>query len=315
MRSSLVLTLLGAFASACATQADAPMETTPLNEIGALLAKEDGGMPAFFDCLRENHAVVISAHRGGPAAGYPENALETLARTASLMPALLEIDSQRSSDGVLVLMHDDTLDRTTTGEGPVAEKTFDELRALRLVDNDGEETAFQIPTLEEALDWSEGRAMLALDRKDPISYEDLIRIVEKHNAFGRVMFATYSLDDAIKVARLSPRAMIVTPVEGADDLDTLKAGGVALDHVISWTGTETPRPDLYADLAAQGVESAFATLGWWTGSWDSRIRMLEDDTLYLKVTRGAHLVATDRPLVVADVLPGFRRIGLCISRE
>ena len=108
--------------------------------------------------------------------------------------------------------------------------------------------------------------------------------------------------------------MIVTPIESLEDLETLRTGGVDADHVISWTGTEIPRPALYETLAREGVESAFATLGWWTGSWDSRIRMLEDDTLYLKVTEGAHLIATDRHFEVAAVLPGVAKLPQCSAR-
>ena len=152
MRRISLLALSGALlAGACATQPPAAVLSQPaIADLAPLAIDEEGGLPAFFDCVRANGAVVISAHRGGPAAGYPENALETFEHTASRMPALLEIDIQRSSDGVLVLMHDETLDRTSTGEGPVAEQPFEALQALRLVDNDGAETAFQIPTLEEA---------------------------------------------------------------------------------------------------------------------------------------------------------------------
>ena len=310
MRSRLLtgLAFIAMGLNACATAPVAPPQEAPA---APLIASAQGGMPAFFDCLRETGAVLISAHRGGAAPGYPENAIETFEHTTARMQALLEVDILKSADGVLLLMHDDTLERTTTGRGPVTAQPFAALRALRLKDNDGVETAFRIPTLEEALLWSEGRALLALDRKDPVVYEEILTLVEKHDAFGRVLIATYSLEDAMKVAALAPAAMIVTPIESLEDLETLRAGGVDPAQVVSWTGTETPRPALYEALAGEGVESAFATLGWWTGSWDSRIRVLEDDTLYLKVTRGAHLIATDRHFEVGAVLPGVATLPQC----
>ncbi len=300
--------------AACAT---APLEQQGARERGALAppltASAKGGMPGFFDCLRETGAVLVSAHRGGAAPGYPENAIETFEHTTARMQALLEIDVLKSADGVLLLMHDETLDRTTTGRGPVTAQSFAALRSLRLKDNEGAETEFRIPTLEEALVWSEERAFLALDRKDPVTFDEILALVDKHDAFGRVVIATYSLDDAMNVAALAPAAMIVTPIESLEDLETLRAGGVDPAQVIAWTGTETPRPALYDALAGEGVESAFATLGWWTGSWDSRIRVLEDDTLYLKVTKGAHLVATDRHFEVAAVLPGVAKLPRCAA--
>lgn len=298
--------------AACAAPPAAMAE--PADELSSLkLVPKEGGMPGFFDCLRQEEAVIISAHRGGPVPGYPENALETFEHTVSQIPALLEIDVQRSSDGVFILMHDDTLDRTTNGEGAVAEKSFAELQELRLVDNDGLQTDFSIPTLKQALKWADGKTLLALDRKDPISYADMIEVAEEMEAIDRVLIATYSLEDAIMVAALSPKAMIVTPVESLEDLRVLEAGGVDLSHILSWTGTEVPRPELYERLAGEGVESAFATLGYWTGSWDNRILMLEDDTLYRRITRGVQLVATDRAFDVSRILPGVPKVAACTA--
>lgn len=207
MRSSY---LAGAALAAMALNAcmTAPVASPQDEPALPLITSEEGGMPAFFDCLRETGAVLISAHRGGAAPGYPENAIETFEHTTARMQALLEVDILKSADGVLLLMHDDTLDRTTTGRGAVAEQPFAALRALRLKDNDGVETAFRIPTLEETLRWSEGRALLALDRKDPVGYEEILALVEKYDAFGRVLIATYSLEDAMKVAALAPAASI-----------------------------------------------------------------------------------------------------------
>lgn len=277
------------------------------------LVSASGSMPNFFDCLRENEALILSAHRGGPVPGFPENAIETMAKTVSEIPALLEIDVERTADGVLVLMHDATLERTTTGKGKVGEKTLEELGGLRLVDNDGLETEFHIPTLGEALEWSEGRTMLALDRKGATAFEELVAATKAHDAFDRVLFATYSLDDAIRVHRLAPEAMIVAPLVGLEDAKTLEDAGVDLAQILHWGGTEVPTPSFYAALADIGVESAFAPLGWWTGSWDSRITILGDDTLYLPITRGVHLVATDRAREVARVLPGVFKAQLCVA--
>lgn len=293
----------------CATEPAAMPVSAPVTPFS--LVAPEGNLSAFFDCVRENDAVILSGHRGAAVPGYPENAIETFENTLGEIPALLEIDVQKSRDGVLVLMHDDTLARTTTGSGEVRNMTISELKSLNLVDEDGDVTDFRIPTLEEALSWGEGRTILALDRKADTTYQDLVDVVAAREAFGRVVFATYSLEDAAHVALIAPEAMIVTPIEKPEDLDTLRATGVDLSHVISWGGTEVPDPELYAQLAAQGVESAFAPLGSWTGSWDNRIRMLGDDTLYRRITQGVHLVATDRAREVAAVLPGVARAEVC----
>src|SRR5690606_25051382 len=54
----------------------------------------------------EDRVPLVSAHRGGPDIGFPENAIETFQRAASKMPAIIECDIALSKDSVLVLMHD-----------------------------------------------------------------------------------------------------------------------------------------------------------------------------------------------------------------
>lgn len=85
----------------------------------------------------------IIAHRGGGSLA-PENTLAGIALAASLGCRGVEFDVMLSGDGVPVLMHDDTLDRTTGGSGPVAARA---LAALRRLDAGGE----PVPTLVEAL--------------------------------------------------------------------------------------------------------------------------------------------------------------------
>ncbi len=314
MERSFAFAILALATSACSLQSgDRSGSGTVLDAPLFQLVPAQGNMPDFFDCLRSEGAVILSAHRGGPVPGFPENAAETMEQTVSEIPALLEIDVSKTADGVLVLMHDETLDRTTTGEGKLAEKNFDSLSDLRLVDDDGRETSFRIPALDTALAWSEGRTMLALDRKGTTTYEDLVTATEKNSAFGRVVFATYTLDDAAKVYRLAPEAMIVTPLAGPDDAAKLTAAGVNLRNILSWGGTEVPDPARNEALAKLGIESAFAPLGAWTGSWDNRIRMLGDDSLYLRITEGVHLIATDRSRDVARIHPGVTRAKACVA--
>src|SRR5262245_31698202 len=69
----------------------------------------------------------LSGHRGGAQAGYPENCIATFEHTLAHTFALLEIDPRMAKDGAIVVHHDPTLQRTTTGRGPVADFTLAEL--------------------------------------------------------------------------------------------------------------------------------------------------------------------------------------------
>jgi glycerophosphoryl diester phosphodiesterase len=107
----------------------------------------------------------VSGHRGGMMPGYPENCIASCEKTLSLMPAMFEIDPQLTKDSVLVLMHDATIDRTTTGTGKVSDYTYEELRQFFLKDRQGKVTESKIPTLDEILAWGEGKTVFEFDNK------------------------------------------------------------------------------------------------------------------------------------------------------
>jgi glycerophosphoryl diester phosphodiesterase len=80
---------------------------------------------------------LIAAHRGG-ALEWPENSPTAFRRSAALGVDQIEFDIHPTADGEIVVIHDATLDRTTSGSGPVAARTLAELRAVTLNDTDGQ---------------------------------------------------------------------------------------------------------------------------------------------------------------------------------
>lgn len=94
--------------------------------------------------------VQIAAHRGG-AALWPENSLSAFTGALALGVDALELDVHLTADGEVVVIHDATLERTTTGQGAVADLTLALLRTLRLRARDGSVTTDVIPTLDEVL--------------------------------------------------------------------------------------------------------------------------------------------------------------------
>src|SRR5688500_19536721 len=86
---------------------------------------------------------LVSAHRGGAQKGFPENCIATFENTLKSTFAMLEIDPRYTKDGEIVIHHDVTLERTTTGRGRVADFTLAELKQLRLKDPQGNPTEHQ----------------------------------------------------------------------------------------------------------------------------------------------------------------------------
>lgn len=282
-----MLGVLGALA--CALWAAAPAAAQlpePVEPLGA----EDVLVGDFLDCLR-GRATLISAHRGGPEPGYPENALETFANTLSKAPMLIETDVRQTVDGVLVLLHDETLERTTTGRGRVDAARWEELSALRLKDNDGRVTAFRVPRLEDALAWAERRAILQLDVKAGVPVERVVEAVARADARDHAAVIIYTPEDAVRAARADPQVTISAGLEAADAVDALEKAGVARDRLMAWTGIERVRPELWRELHRDGISAAFGTL-WYI---DGEIVKTGNDARYAELAEsGADVLATDR---------------------
>jgi len=116
--------------------------------------------------------IEVIGHRG--AAGLePENTLRSVRRAIELGVDRVEVDVRVSRDGRLVIMHDETVDRTTNGHGYVRELTLNELRSLDA--GMGE----KIPTLEEILEFTMGKAKLEIELKVPEATEPTIQLIEE----------------------------------------------------------------------------------------------------------------------------------------
>ena len=108
-------------------------------------------LPELLDRVREAKGLLIAAHRGGPAPGYPENALETLQYGFKQGIGVFEVDVAESQDGVLYLMHDRSLRRTGGYDGGVADTDWAVVSKLDLLDHEGKPTGFSPPTLADVL--------------------------------------------------------------------------------------------------------------------------------------------------------------------
>lgn len=139
---------------------------------------------------------MISAHRGFSTAA-PENTLAALEAAWRTGADVAEIDVQLTRDGVVVLMHDRALDRTTNGSGLLKDHTLAEIRALDAGSWFGDAFAGErVPTLDEVLEWSQGRLGLLVELKNypyremPL-VERAIAVVEAHRAQDFVVLAGF----------------------------------------------------------------------------------------------------------------------------
>lgn len=183
---------------------------------------------------------LVGAHRGGAGKGLPENCIATFEQTLRYGWALLEIDPRYTKDRVLVLNHDPTLERTTNGTGRVADCTLEELKQLRLKDLEGHLTERRMATLDEALEWARGKAILVLDNKG-VPIEDLVRKIEEHHAEAYAMLIVYSPVDIAKCHALNKNIMMEVMVTNRKLLEAFDRIGVPWHNVIAFVGHAAPQ--------------------------------------------------------------------------
>lgn len=274
-----------------------------------------GDLSATLDCLEGEELTIVSAHRGGPSPGLPENAIETMDAVLHAAPAMMEIDVAASPEGVHYLMHDRTLDRTTTGEGAVSDVSWDVVSKLQLVDEAGWVTPYKVPTFAATLDWAKGKTVLQVDFKRTADFETVIAEIREAGMEQGVILIAYTKAQALRLYELAPEMLISYSVNAPGELEEIVDAGIAPRNIVAFTGTRTARPDLYSYLDGQDVEVIFGTLGRPDRSLDGVFARFGTDERYAELGEGGvDIIATDRPRAAAAALAKAERLpqsGVC----
>jgi glycerophosphoryl diester phosphodiesterase len=292
MRSPLaktaVLPLVAAVAVGCATR------PPQLPDLGSRL-----------DCLRERHLALVAAHRGQPDPSAPENAMSSFRASLAAGVPFLEIDIATTRDGVMVLMHDDTLDRTTTGQGAVIERTWTEIRAFKLKRPDGTILDEGVPRFVDVLRWGRKTgAHFEVDVKKTTRWSDVVEAVRAAGMEPQVVVVTYNLADARTVHELDPGLMISVTLAKGEDLETIRRA-VPPERVMEWVGDQQPDPGALSALRDAGIEPILGTLGRSGQRLDDLFVADGNPSEYGELVKaGVVMIASDRA-VVAQRAIGF----------
>ncbi len=200
---------------------------------------------------------LISAHRGGARTGFPENCIATFENTLQYTPSIFEIDPRLTKDSIIVLMHDETIQRTSTGTGKLTDYTWEEVQKFYLKDECGNITRYRIPLLDDVIEWSKGKTILVLDDKN-VPYEKITEIVRKHDAFSHILMTVRSAEKAHKLYDLDNRFLFEAYIFNMQHIREFETAGIPWSNVkIAYVG---PRdlPDnitLYNELNKRGVKA------------------------------------------------------------
>ncbi len=255
-----------------------------------------------FMTYHEKRYPLVSAHRGGPAPGLPENALETFENAYRQQPVIIECDVRMTSDSVLVLLHDETLDRTTTGTGKLAGIDAKGLRQLRLKDPDGAVTGYRVPTLDQALQWGAGKVVFTIDVKRGVPYAAVIDAIRRNKAEAYSMVITYNADQAAMVHQLAPDLMLSASIRSASDLLRLADRNIPDNRLVAFVGVSEVDAQVYELLHGHGILCILGTMG----NLDKQAALRGDSVYTNLVSRGADILSTDRPSEAGKALKSYR---------
>ena len=246
-------------------------------------------------------APLLAAHRGG-AALWPENSLLAFRNAVALGADYLEFDVHLTRDGEVVVIHDPTLDRTTTGTGPVVDRPAAELRALRLKDRSQAVTAENIPTLDEvaALAAAGGRRLLLEIKVDsnkaryPGIEERVLAILDRHGMAAATVVMAFEAETWRRVRALRPEVR-AGALYSARALPSAAAVSRALSEAgAAGVGFMGLAYSLVTPEAVAEARKAGVVLGAWTVN--------EPDVMRMLIDQGIGVLITDRPDVAKNLL-------------
>ncbi len=259
---------------------------------------------------RDKSSVIVASHRGDWR-HFPENSLQAINSAIEMGVDIVEIDLQRTKDGVLILMHDSKIDRTTTGKGSISDLPYDSIAKTYLKDSKGELTNFKVPTLQEVLVQAQGKVMLNLDKADRY-FEQVYDLLKKTGTTRQIiMKGRKSAEDVKQLYGAYLNDVIYMPIV---DLDSENAQGQIKNFLkgmkpvafeLLFANDSNPLPVVLPKMMKR------KSLIWYNTLWSSQAGGHDDNMSlkdiskgygYLIDTLGARILQTDRPQFLLEYL-------------
>ncbi len=274
-------------------------------------------MTNFF--LRDENRLLNIAHRGG-AAVRPENTLAAFRHALAVGAVALEGDLHATRDGVVVVSHDATVDRTTNGRGRIKEMSLEELRDLdagHRFTRDGGVThpyrgeGLRIPTLEEVLSdpvLKRTPMVLEIKQEEPDIADAVLDLILAHEMADRLVMGSFSraaleglrrraaargMNLVTSLAEEEVFTFFLTPLEEMTRGDYVAPGSllqVPVDYEVGDKKVEVVGPELMAKARALGLKVQV-----WTVNDPDRMRRLACEI-------GVDGIITDDPGLLAQVI-------------
>ena len=257
--------------------------------------------------------VLVVCHRGDWR-NFPENSIPAIESVIEMGADVVELDIQLTKDSVLVLMHDGTIDRCTTGKGRVADLTYEELQKFYMKTAHGTRCSLdlKVPTLREALEVCKDRIVINID-KGYNHYGLVLALAEEMGMTEQILIKGSSSLASIreKMAANEQNLLympIITPTNAKNMAlfeEYIADDEPQLAYEICW-GEYTPE----VESAMQRLIADGSKL-WVNSLWNSLCGGLSDDVAWVTsadevygklVDMGATMIQTDRPEYLLEYL-------------
>ena len=261
--------------------------------------------------------VVVIAHRSDWR-HYPENSLAAMEGAIAMGVDMVEIDVQRTADGVLVCCHDSSVDRTTTGKGKIKELTADYISTLKLKTEQGI-TDYGVPTLAEALELCKDRVLINID-KGYNYYDQILQMLVERDMVNQVLIKS-SKDASVVAEKFAPYTtnMLYMPVINYNAKSWGKHAEIFNSYITSnldvvayeicWDGTLEGERKIFKKVLDSGARLWVNTL--WDSLCGGKGHSFKDDNalngnaekIYgTLLKRGVTMIQSDRPQQLLDYL-------------
>ena len=312
--------LLSALAITCITGTGHTADTSRTSQILSRLTHANDW---------RNHVMVVAHRTGWKENGtflFADNSLAAIRNSITLGAEMVELDVRKSADGVLILMHDSWLDRTTNCSGEVALRTLAELKQCRLVNEATRAvTDESIPTLEEALATTRDQILVNIDNKlDPDALPDIAEQARAMGMAGQILMK----QNVWNASRIAETKAILAKVGNdvpfmpilADDavhderfmITATRAFSASAAELVHWHKDGDPLTDRGGPLFTAKARSAAIAGNWhlWVNTYgivnrpdgmlaggrgDALAAERPDEAYGFWVDRGATIIQTDEP--------------------
>lgn len=256
-------------------------------------------------------SVLVVSHRGDWR-NAPENSLQAFQNCIDMGVDMVELDLKKTKDGELILMHDNTLNRTTNGTGKPEDFTLAELKVLRLKNGAGCLTRHKIPTLRETMLLCKGKILVNVD-KGYEYFEDVQKILEETGTANqcvvkeKIPYQTIKEQhgDILDKVIFMPKADLCKP-EAESIIDSYLQNEKPLAFEVRFSQVNDKVFELIKKLNDNGIKVFVNAL------WPAQNAEHDDDrAIELKqpdeswgwlIQQGFKLIQTDRPALLLDYL-------------